>query len=821
MKFNISILLFLIFSATFAQKAETEYAINNYHRYYADGQKVKDAAKEKSIQEYRQYYSINNYRLKELNACKLSWQECVQQLAENGQFKDLIALENKIKDEKLLSEAFHATGNIISSFLVDAHLRLWRIAEAYKKGGFKETDKEYSSFLKAILHYGAIEIGRSNTLPRFHASCFAIPTAAVNTYFNMLKKMDEVEAGTKKNEQLVAVCDMLKTLGLQAWTQPLRKDETDNNVVQINRFRNHVWWVGGNALAYRSLLPVAFMYKSIPMVDLLSDVSQKCISTTSQNTYKEAFWNEGFTTDGAGWGHGKQCLIWGYPIDGTSTALAILNSLKGSPWEKRLSQENVKVLLNFFRGANWYYYKGYTLPGLDRTSMRYDLESKPIRYVGMLNTLINSWKDSFTAQELAELRQLLQEGTKKNINMGTLNDGFYTGTRWFFNNDDLMKKSETYSIMVNMASVRCDGLESALNVADVYNFFTADGATLFQKSGNEYRKVFGAWDVTATPGVTARQGMDKLTPVTNWRGYCSKYNFAGAATCGGVNAVAGFIFEKMNGSEKENVNDKGTINVKNTILYDVKAHKSYFMIGDYFVALGAGITNLNPTIEGTIRTTIDQTAKTEDVQIISSGQTRPIVNGIQNFIENGKPVWVVQKNKFAYSILPEYSKDAYFVSENLKTDWVKMNNENAKLTNLPENVDMLRLWIDHGQKVKNGTYGYVVYAGADLPNTNLPFIVLQNDTLVQAVQSTDKKITEVVLFTKTSQLKAKDITLSASAPCVILIELKDNEKLLSVSDPQMNANLKQIQIVLNGKTIIVDMPQGELCGQPITRTISN
>ena len=816
MKFKISLLLFVVSLATLAQKAETEFAINNYHRYYADGQKVKDPVKEKSIQEYRQYYSTHGYRLNELNANKLSWQECVQQLAEDGQFKDMVALENKIKDEKLLSQSFYATENIVAGFLVDSHNRIWKIAQAYRDGNFKETDKEYVLFLKAILHYGAIEIGRSNTLPRFHASCFAIPTAAVNTYFCMLKKMDEVEAGTEKNEQLVAVCDMLKTVGLQAWTQPLRKDETDNNVVQINRFRNHVWWVGGNALAYRSLLPVAFMYKSIPMVDLLADVSQKCISTTSQNTFKDSFWNEGFTADGAGWGHGQQSLIWGYPIDGTSTALAMLNSLKGSPWTKTLSQENVKALFNFFRGANWYYYKGYTLPGLDRTSMRYDLETKAIRYVGMLNTLINEWKDSFTVQELAELKQLVQEGTQKDINMGILNDGFYTGTRWFFNNDDLMKKNDAYSIMVNMASVRCDGLESALRVADEYNFYTADGATLFQKSGNEYRKVFGAWDVTATPGVTARQGMDKLTPVTHWRGYCSKFNFAGAATSGGVNAVAGFIFEKMNGNEKNNVNDKGTLDVKNEILYGVKAHKSYFMLGDYFVALGAGITNLHPEIEGTIRTTIDQTAKTEDVQIISNGKAKPVAEGIQNFVENGKSVWVIQKDKFAYSILPAYSKNAYFVSEKMKTDWVKMNNTNKNSKNLPENVDMLRLWIDHGQKVVNGTYGYVVYAGAEVPNPKLPFIVLQNDTLVQAIQSTDKKITEVVLFTQTSQLKTKNITLSASAPCVILIESKGSEKLLSVNDPQMDANLKQIKIMLNGKTIVVDMPQGELCGKPIT-----
>jgi hypothetical protein len=817
MKFIYFLFLFISISLiTFAQKVETEYAINNYHRYYSDGQKVKDVVKEKSIQEYRQYYSKNGYRLSQLNACKLSWQECVQQLADDGQFKDLIALENKIKNEKMLFATFYGTENIVANFLTDAHNRIWRIAEAYKKGSYKASDETYSLFLKAILHYGTIEIGRSNTLPRFHASCFAIPTAAVNIYFCMLKKMDEVEAGTEKNEQLVAVCDMLKTLGLQVWTQPLRKDETDKNVVQIERFRNHVWWVGGNALAYRSLLPVSFMYKSIPMVDLIAEVSQKCISTTSQNTYNEAFWTEGFTTDGAGWGHGKQCLIWGYPIDGTSNALAMLNSLKGSPWAKILSRGNVNALFNFFRGANWYYYKGNTLPGLDRTSMRYDLESKPIRYMGMISTLINDWKDSFTAEELSELKQLAQEGAKKNINMGTLNDGVFTGTRWFFNNDDLMKKNDRYHIMVNMASVRCDGLESAPESADKYNFFTADGATLFQRNGDEYRKVFGAWDVTATPGVTARQGMEKLKPVTNWRGYCSKFNFAGAATNGSVNAVAGFIFEKMNGSDKDNVNDKGTNNVKNPTLYGIKAHKSYFMLGDYFVALGAGITNLNPEMEGAIRTTIDQTAKTEDVQIISNGQTKPVSEGIHNFIQNGKPVWVIQKDKFAYSILPEYSKNAYFVSENMKTDWAKMNYDNKERTGLPENVDMLRLWIDHGQKVVNGTYGYVVYAGADVPNTKLPFSVLQNDTLVQAIQSTDQKVTEVVLFKQNSQLRTKSILLSASAPCVILIETKGNEKLLSVNDPQMDAKLKQIKIVLNGKTITVEMPQGELCGKPVT-----
>ena len=472
--------------------------------------------------------------------------------------------------------------------------------------------------------------------------------------------------------------------------------------------------------------------------------------------------------------------------------------------------------MNFFRGSNWYYYKGFNLSGLDRTGMRYDVQPKPIRYAGMLNTLINDWKDSFSASELSELKQLVREGNDMNINMNFSNDGVYTGTRWFFNNDDLMKKTDGYHIFVNMASVRCDGLESALNVADEYNFFTDDGMTLFQRDGLEYRSVFGAWDVTATPGVTAREGMDKLKPVTNWRGYCSKFNFAGAATSGGVNAVAGFIFEKMNGSDKDNVNDKGTNTISNPVLYGVKAHKSFFMLDDYFVALGAGIINLHPETDGTIRTTIDQTARTEDVQIFSNGRSKPLTEGIQNFIENGKSVWVVQKNKFAYSILPEFTKNARFISESKKTDWVKMNRENKKLQNLPATVDVLRLWIDHGQKVVNETYGYVVYAGEKMPAEKMPFSVLRNDTMIQAVQSADFKTTEVVFYQANSQLKAKNLVLSASAPCVILIESKANQQILSVNDPQMDAGLKQIQIELNGKIMLVDMPKGELCGKPVT-----
>ena len=780
-----------------ADAQDTSIARDNYLKYYNETPAVPSAAKEEAMEAYRAYFGRHGYREVSQATWQKAYPEAVAKLTADGRFADLRDADAG-KAEK--GNAANSGGSIM-----EAYNRIWYISEAFRGGrlNYEDDAETWRQLQKAIVHYGRLEAQRPNDEKRFHASCFAIPTAAMNTYFCHLSQMDAVELGQTDDKQLAEACEMLKMMGLQAWTQPFRHDATDEDVVQLDRFRHHVWWVGGNALGYRSLLPVAFMMRSIPMVDVVAEVCQKCISTTSQPTYESSFWNEGFTADGAGWGHGKQCLVWGYPIDGTSNALNQLSMLKGSPWEQRLTRENVEALMNYFRGSNFYYYKGYNLPCVDRYSMSYNPQKAAIRYQGMLGKLLTDWKDSFTPEELEEMRQLLAESKAMQIDMEGYDD--YSGTRWFFNNDDLMKKTPAYHVTVNMASVRCDGLESAHTFADAYNYYVADGGTLYQKRGDEYRKAFGAFDVTAYPGVTAREGMERLRPLTNWRGYNSKYNFAAAATSGGANAAAGYVFEKMNPAEKENVNDVGnSLSQPDAVLYGVQAHKAYFMVGDYVVAWGAGVTNLTPEVKGRIRTWIEQTERTGNVFWHRTGQTE----------------WLVQEGGFAYSVFPQYKDKLRYETATRPTRWTKMNPDNAKKKGLPKTVDVLSMWIDHGTNPVDDTYGYAVYCGEGLPAQAYPFEVLRNDTLVQAVRSTDGSVLGAVFYDGQTQLSAPDGTrLSVSAPCVVLIEKKDGKTLLSVTDARMDTSLDRITVSWNGREYVCPMHKGELCGKPSTLSL--
>lgn len=764
--------------------------------------------KAKAMRNLRNYFTTNT-DIGDIHNDIEKWDLYLKQLSEDGQFADMAVYEKKIHDSNWLSSVSFQDQQDMGIYLADALRRLWVIAYHYRQANTATIPER---FWKSVLRYGEIETRRQPN-DRFHASCFAIPKAACGIYFSLIGQMDI----TDDNEPLrKSACRMLKTLAMQSWTQPLRNNETDQDVVRVERFRHHVWWVGGNALAYRPLLETAVLMDSIPMIDVVAEVAKRSLSNVSQTTYDEAFWNEGFTADGAGWGHGLQCLVWGYPIHGASSAQNLLWTLRDTPWGQSLSRENVEALLNFYRGSTFYHYKGYIPPCLDRYSMvYYEGKSAHIPYYEMLKASVGRWPASFTEDELRELKQLIEEAGQNNIRMEGYPAGRYNGTRWFYNNDDLVKRTPDYYMMVNMASSRCDGLESASSFADEFNIYTNDGLTLFQRNGDEYRKVIGAMDLTALPGVTAREGEQRLKPITNWRGFCSKHNFAGAAANGGENAVAGFLFEKMDATSKEK-----EVKMENPVVFGVKAYKSYFMLGDYLVALGAGITNLQPEQEGNIRTSIEQTAHQGKVTLYDGKKQLRPSSGVNALVKKGKPLWVLQDGGFAYTPLPEFTPKASFICETKANEWVKRNFVNKGKKNLPAKADLFRVWADHGREVKNGTYGYVVYAGEGLPVQEHPFVVLRNDTLVQAVQSADGKVLESVFYKAGETVQWRGLSVKTSAPCVLMIEGDGKECVISVTDPTMNVNLKQVKVEIGSSAVTINLPSGKECGKCVTQRYS-
>lgn len=746
------------------------------------------AEKQSALDKLRSDYARSPFRSHDNWAEPL--EKCRELLQPDGRFSDLVEAEEAIRKEKWVKSPYSEPQGKVGAVIEKGYYRLWRLSEPFRRG--KKDDALKTLIFKSVLHYGQIETERVNVPCRFHGSCFAIPTSAINIYFCFFPEMDSVEKKTNHDSLTQSVNEMLRKVGYQTWTVPARNDETDSHIVSVDRFRKHVWWVGGNALAYRSVLPAAIMMNSIPMVDVLAKVARGAMSVVGQNNYDDAFWIEGFTADGAGWGHGMQALVWGYPIHGANSALGILQSLKGTPWATTLGRQETESLLNFFRGSSFYFYKGHIPPFVSRSNMVYSGYRKhSIPNLDLARSVLQNWNMSLSDTEKQELTTFVNEAKAGDAFMDSAPAGFYHGSRYFFNNDDMIHKSRDFYLCVNMASRRTDGLESAAPGAAGYNFFIADGATQFARNGDEYLRGMGATNLTSWPGVTTRQTPLELHPIINWRGYCSTFNFAGGATSGS-DFAAGFIYQKLNASSKANVNDLIGLQDKNNTIFGVLAYKSYFFFGKTFLALGAGITNEKPEYEGTITTTLEQC---------------PDINGKTI----GK--WELN-NGFAYQVLDHYTTGKTAVKrEKRMTDWKKLSPKaNADVKEYE--IAMFQMTIDHGREVDGGTYAYVVQTDGNT-NAKLP-IVLSNTTQLQAAESADSQSIGAVFFDPKTVLKCKLGNFKVSAPCVMLLETVKDGYLLSVSDAEMNPKLSVLNIQTPWGEKQIQLPQGALSGSAVS-----
>ena len=79
----LTILGLCLAATAFPQEKETQFAFNNYHRYYNEARQRGDAEKEKSIKAFRASFAQHPYRYHSLDT-RLSAQECLAQLTADG-----------------------------------------------------------------------------------------------------------------------------------------------------------------------------------------------------------------------------------------------------------------------------------------------------------------------------------------------------------------------------------------------------------------------------------------------------------------------------------------------------------------------------------------------------------------------------------------------------------------------------------------------------------------------------------------------------------------------------------------------------------------
>lgn len=94
----------------------------------------------------------------------------------------------------------------------------------------------------------------------------------------------------------------------------------------------------------------------------------------------------------------------------------------------------------------------------------------------------------------------------------------------------------------------------------------------------------------------------------------------------------------------------------------------------------------------------------------------------------------------------------------------------------------------------------------------MPFTVLRNDTLVQAVASMDSKIIAASFYCAGENIKIGKKEITVSEPCTLLIEQEEGEIIFSVADARMDKTVKQIIINYDKQRVVVDMPQKERIG---------
>ncbi|MFD2329385.1 polysaccharide lyase family 8 super-sandwich domain-containing protein [Cohnella sp. GCM10020058] len=367
------------------------------------------------------------------------------------------------------------------------------------------------------------------------------------------------------------------------------------------------------------------------------------------------------------------------------------------------------------------------------------------------------WMEAANPKRAAEFASFLDN--IRNIGTSTSNGlDDNNMTQWQTLVSSHMRKD--YGITVKMSSSTVKGGEWRTIHPSGYNllYWTPQGATAIQRTGDEYRPVYPLMDWAHVPGTTAPYVLTKDGNFNNPK------TFVGGVTDERYGATA-FDFNKLSTSGK----------------------KGYFFFDGEMVALGAGIASTNAAA---IHTTLNQSMAAGDV--IVDGQA--MAEGTKQ--TNGK--WA-------------YNDRIGYVFPNPTDFQVKLETKTGKWSDVvtgsatdPVTKPIFSIWLDHGVKPTSASYQYIV-----LPNKSAeevgsyandnPIRIVANTASAQAVRHDTLGITEM-LFYQPGTVTARDgLTVAVDKPAMVIVDESASPVRISAANPETPGITVNVTLDRNGE----------------------
>ena len=333
----------------------------------------------------------------------------------------------------------------------------------------------------------------------------------------------------------------------------------------------------------------------------------------------------------------------------------------------------------------------------------------------------------------------------------------------FWCSDYTLHQRPEYTFDVRMASTYTTRNENG-NGENLKGFFLTDGATTLVKEGNEYENIFPVWDWSKIPGTTT-PAVEQIPLPGAWEKPGTS-TFAGGVSDGKYGVSAYRMEEKQFG-------------------VNTSARKSWFMFDDEIVCLGAGIQSDSPY---SVCTTVNQCLLQDDVKVSDGREEKQLTHGKHHFKQLS---WI--KHQGIGYFFPEAS-DIYIESEQKTGSWTEINLSQSEK---PVTKDVLKIWMEHGEKPHNAGYAYTIVPtqpnSGQIRYPSNEIKILKNTAHVQAVQHQGLDLLGIV-FHEPGMFSCDMFSLETDTPCILLLSgIRQKEVKVYISDPSRSQDIIKIK----------------------------